>query len=436
MEVRFVKSFKKLSTVLVSLTMLFMTACGSNSTATKEGGSSSASNATNGQVKTVKVWSRDNVAALLKNPVDTFNQNHKDIKIELTSIPANNFSEQFSAALASNNVPDVVTLDLVYAPYYSSLGAFKDITSQFNSLDFKDKLNPNMVKLGNYNGKQYAIPLSADVSALIYNKAHFKEAGLDPEKPPVTWKELQEDAKKLTTKDHYGYVYGAAAPGTLMFTFLPYLWGNGGNLTSDDGKKALLDQKESIEGLKLLTDMTVKDKVVPPGSPTYQGQQAYDAFTSGKASMIVYGNFKVSDLNMHFKDLDYGVALIPKNEGKEHSSFIGGDVIAITASSKYDKEAMEFINYALSKDVQVDYLAKNGTIPVRSDFFDNEYFKKEPKYKVFTDALKVGKTPYSVKHNEILKAFTETQQALNGSKSPDEVFTNESKEIQKLLESK
>lgn len=242
--------------------------------------------------------------------------------------------------------------------------------------------------------------------------------------------------KKLTTKDRFGYTYAAGAPGTLQFTFLPYVWANGGDITSEDGKEALIGSDKAIEALQLLTDLTQKDKVVPPGAPTYMGQNAWDTFTSGKASMIVYGNFKVSDLNLNFPDINYGVALIPKNEGSEHSSYIGGDLIAVSSTTKKVDEAMKFIDFVLGDNVQVEFFAKNGTIPVRKDFFDNKYFQQEPGYQVFTEALKVGKTPYSTKHNEILKVWGTTQEALMGKKSPKDVFKSEQEEIQKLLDSK
>ncbi|TDF88917.1 ABC transporter substrate-binding protein [Paenibacillus piri] len=419
---------RMVSSITVLGLLLTSAACGGPQEPGTSGGS--------GEKKAVEVWVRDNVAKLLETPVKQFNDSHPNIQVKMTSVPAASFSEQFATAVASKNLPDVVSIDLVLAPYFASVGAFKDITASYGQLAYKDQLNANMVNMGKYNGKQYALPLSADVSALIYNKDHFKDAGLDPEKPPVTWKELREYAKKLTTNDRFGFVYSASVPGTLMFTFLPFLWGNGGSITSDDGKQVLIDKPESVEALKFMSDLTNEDKAVPAGSPTYGGQQAYDAFTSGKASMIVYGNFKVSDLNLNFPKINYGVALIPKNEGKQHSSFAGGDLVALTATTKQEKEAWEFVNYLLSKDVQVEFFAKNGTIPVRSDFFDNTYFQKEPRFKVFTEALKVAKTPYSTKHNEILRVWTSTQDALQGKKSAEEVFKNQSVEIKKLVDSK
>jgi multiple sugar transport system substrate-binding protein len=436
------KAFRKfINSLTVMGLVLALAACGgqqasTNSDAGKSAGDGGKTAEKPAKKTVIDVWSRDNVAKLLEAPVKQFNDSNPNTQVKLTSVPAASFSEQFAAAVASNNLPDIVTIDLVLVPYFSSVGAFKDITSSYNSLPYKDQLIGSMVNMGSYNGKQFALPLSADVSALIYNKDHFKEVGLDPEKPPVTWSEFRDYAKKLTVKDRFGFVYSASVPGTLMFTFLPFLWGNGGGITSDDGKQVMVDNPESVEALKFMSDLTNKDKVVPPGSPTYGGQQAYDAFTSGKASMIVYGNFKVSDLNLNFPKINYGVALIPKNEGKQHSSFAGGDLIALSSTTKHEKEAWEFVNFALSNEVQVEYYAKNGTIPVRKEFFDNPYFNKEPRFKVFTEALKLAKTPYSTKHNEILKVWTMSQQALLGEKNAEQVFLNEATEIRKLLGTK
>lgn len=421
--------------LLFSLMSLLMACNSEGNNSSSKSNDLNGSNEKTGEKKVLKVWSRDNVSALLETPVETFNKSNDQVEIELTSVPAEKFSEQFATALSSGNTPDIVTLDLVYAPYFSSIGAFKDITDSYNNLPYKDEFVEEMVTLGNYQDVQYALPLSADVSALIYNKDHFEEAGLDPEQPPVTWDELKEYANKLTTEDKFGYTYAAGAPGTLMFNFLPYIWGNGGDILNADGTEALIGSAESIEALQFMTDLTQEDKVTPAGAPTYQGQNAWDTFTSGKASMIVYGNFKVSDLNLNFSDINYGVALIPKNDGKNHSSFIGGELIALSADSDKEEEAMEFIDYLLSEDVQVEFFAKNGTLPVRESMFDNQYFQEEPRYQVFTEALKVAETPYSTKHNQILNVWETTTQALLGEQSPKDVFQKQEEDIQRILDS-
>jgi len=75
------------------------------------------------------------------------------------------------------------------------------------------------------------------------------------------------------------------------------------------------------------------------------------------------------------------------NEG-DASSFVGGDMIAIPKGSKNAAKAIEFIQWQLTDEAQLNALAKNLILPSRSDLADNEYFKAEPRY--ITTAKAVG----------------------------------------------
>ena len=382
----------------------------------------------------LSMWTREDNEALLRPAVKIFNEKDNNIKIEVRSIPGENFSDAFMAALAADTAPDIVSVDLVLFPYFSSIGAFKNITDQYESLEFKDQFIESMLHLGSRDNSQYGLPFSADVSALIYNKDHFREVGLDPERPPKTWDELIEYSKLLTNNNKYGYVYAGGDAGGHMFTFMPYVWGNGGQVLNEDGTEALLDSEESIEALDLFVDLTRKYQVTPSGVTSYSYTQMQDAFTSENASMLVTGNFVVNAFNNNHPDLDYGVALIPKNDGKSHSSFSGGELIAIPHSSEYENEAWEFMKFAFSEEIQIDTWAKNGVIPVREDFFDNEYFRAEPKYQVFTESLTFSNVPYTTSYNEMYNPILASiQNAINGEISAKEAFETATVEINRII---
>lgn len=384
--------------------------------------------------KTITIWTRS--AILLKGVVEAYNEKVKarGIEFKMVEVPQAQFPDKFSAALASDTAPDVVCIDIVLAPYYSSIGAFKDITPEYQALEFRSKLNPAMLHLGSKDGRVYALPFCADVSALYWNKDLFREAGLDPEKPPQTWSQLIEYASKLTKGDVYGYAFGAGSSPLMMFTFMPYVWGNGGQYLSPDSKKAAINCPEAVEALQFFVDMVNKHKVAPEGCVTYTSQVT-NLFKTGKAAMIVQGNFLIQRLATDAPGLNYGVALIPRNEGKNHSSFAGGELIAVPKQSKNPGEAMEFIRFALSRDVQVDVFARNGNIPVRSDFYDNEYFTKELRYRQFTSALDVAFVPYTTKYNELYNPLgSAIQAALQGSMTPTQAFDQAAKDMQKILD--
>ncbi len=83
--------------------------------------------------------------------------------------------------------------------------------------DFIDKenydvsdLEPNVLAYYSVDGKLWSMPFNTSNPILYYNKDMFKAAGLDPEKPPRTWAEVAEAAKKLTKKEGDKTTFGIA----------------------------------------------------------------------------------------------------------------------------------------------------------------------------------------------------------------------------------
>ena len=265
-------------------------------------------------------------------------------------------------------------------------------------------------------------------------KDHFAEAGLDPEKGPATWDELIEYAQKLTTEDHYGYVFGAGDSGTMMFTFVPYIWCNGGDVMSADGTQSMLDQPEAVEALQLICDLANEYKVCPEGITAYGWTESQDAFLSGKASMIVLGSAAVWSMLTGEYDINAGSCLIPSKDGVTYSSFSGGDSLAMVYDCANPDVAWDFIEYCLSEDVQVEEMAQYGQLPARSDLFDNQYFEANPEFQVMREALAVGEAPYSLKYNEMYVPFLDgVQAAINGVMTAEEAFASAAQNINALL---
>lgn len=205
-------------------------------------------------------------------------------------------------------------------------------------------------------------------------------------------------------------------------------------MLSEDGKTCLLDQPEAVEALQLYDDLTNKYKVTPEGVTTYSWSESQDAFLSGKASMTILGNSQLYTFKTEYPDFDFGVSLIPKKDGKEHSSFGGGDLIAVMEQSKNKEGAWDFVEYALSEEVQVELFAKNGLLPARTDLFDNQYFNEDEKYQVLQQALEVSRASWSEKYNEMNQPVVNaTQSCLMGNQTAEEAFKTAAEEITKIM---
>lgn len=385
--------------------------------------------------KTLTVWTRDSTAAAAISAAEKYNKLQDKVAVEVVQQVNTEIANQFTLSLSANEAPDIISLDCTKVPYFAANGAFTDISDRFEALDYKDQFSEGMIKSGQVDGKTYAVPFSPDVSVLLYNKEHYRDAGLDPENPPKTWEELIEYSQKLTKDGRYGYVYAGAHSGAYMFTFMPYVWNNGGEFLSEDGKTCLLNEEHAIEAIGLLSDMINQYKVTPPSTITYSWSEAQDAFLTGQASQIVLGSAAVYNFVNGSSDMEWGACLVPRGpKGSGYASFSGGDSIGITSQCSDVEAAWDFIEYALSEEVQVEELAKGGCLPARKDFFDNEYFAATPQYGVLKEALEVSKTPYSLKYDEMYTPMLEDmQRCLNQEMTPQEAAADIAARIDAIM---
>ena len=393
-------------------------------------------------VTTIRVWDRQ---VLMETTVKMFNQKMegegKSIRAEFELIPYDQMVSKFMAALAAGNAPDIYSLDLIQYPYFTSINAFRDITEEAKALPYFEELPQQMLKLGMSEDRIYALPSSIDLSCLLWNKDLFKEAGLNPDKPPATWNELVEYGKKLTkdldgdgVTDQWGFALAGASGGAYMFWFLPFLWSNGGAMLSDDGTEVLFNSPQNIEAVQFWKDLVYKHKIAPKSSINWNSGDRYNAFVAGKLAMFLGGNFNILSLEKDAPNLDYDITFIPKSESGQFSSFAGGNLIGITTQSKYREATWEFIKFYTSGENLIEVWAKQGILPIRPSLYENKYFKIRPQYMEFAKFLPVARAPYSAKYNELYDPMQYCmEKALLDQMSAEDAVREAAEEMKKVL---
>ncbi|MFD1716065.1 ABC transporter substrate-binding protein [Amnibacterium flavum] len=412
----------------LAATVVGLSGCSSSGTEAQSGG-------------TISVWARDSQSAFMNTLADEFNKTHQDLKVEVTLVPAADFVQKFGTAAAGGNAPDVASMDLVYAPYFASVGALADITDKVDGLSYKDNMSPGHVAQGQYEGKTYALPFTGDVSVMYYNKDLFAAAGLDPEKAPTTMAEVQADAEAIAAigDGSYGFAFSGACGGCNIFSITPYIWASGGNVLADDGTEALLDSAEVTDTMTMYRELW-EGGAMPELVQSDSGASAGDAFKQGKVGIFNWGDFYISSLTdpAEGAKFDWGLALIPGAEEGQGASFAGGDDIAITAGAKNPEGAWQFLEWVTGNEGQ-QVIADNGVMPVRLDLLDSLYVPKDERYQVFADALAVGQVPYSVIENELFNDpngvwSTMIQEAVFGSGSVADAQAKAQEAAQALLD--
>ena len=387
----------------------------------------------------ISFWVRASDSPFVEPMVKVWNAGHQP-KVKLTVIPNDDFVTKFGTAVAGGAPPDVVAIDLIFVPAFVEAGQMMDITQQAQALPFFKSLSKAHLRLATQAGKSYAVPFSAESSVLLYNKALFKKAGLDPEKPPRDWAELESAAKKITALGQgvKGFYFSGACGGCNVFTFTPYIWASGGDVLSPDGKKATLDTPEVKKALSLYRRMWEAGEM-PSGAKNDNGASFISAFFTGKIGMVGSGAFSIGLLKKEHPEIDFGITYLPGEKGG-WASFAGGDSIGIPAGSKHAKDAWEFIAWCLSEEVQVQQFAKNNSIPIREDLAHNAYLEKDPRFAIATNAQSHGRAPYSDRFNTLINDpngpwLTMIQEAVFG-KGVDVAVANGQKEFTRIIESK
>jgi len=346
-------------------------------------------------------WSRDSDAAFVQPLVKQYDA-EKGVDVSATIIPASQFVAKFATSMAAGAGPDIIASDLVYGPRFASEGLLTDITKEAKALPFFSQLSPSHVRLSTYKGQLYALPFSAEASVLLYNKGLFKQAGLDPNSPPTTWAAVVADAKKITALGNgvKGFYFSGSCAGCMAFTFLPLIWGSGGDVLSADGHTATLTGSTQLKAALELYHSLWADGSVSADAKTDNGANFINMFMTGKIGMQGAGAFTINVLKSQKPDIDFGVSYLPGQNGGT-SSFAGGDIIGIPKGSKNVKAAFDFIAYTLSRKVQEDFYLPHGSLPVRNDIAKSVYDQVDSRYNIGAKAMAEGKTPYSVDYNAL-----------------------------------
>ncbi len=336
------------------------------------------------------MWTRAATQIQSQAFVDAYNKSH-DTKVKLTVIPTDDYQAKVGAAAGSKSLPDLFASDVVFAPNYTAQGLYMDITDRIDGLEFGDKLAQSHIETGTLNGKKYVVPHTMDLSVLFYNKDLYAKAGLDPDKPPTTIQEFDQQARAVNALggDVSGTYFGGNCGGCMVFTGFPWIWGDGGAVLNEDGTKANLASSEAKELYKVYRGLAA-DGVAGAGTADETGATWTAPFPSGKVGVMPMPSTMLGKM-----PANTGVAPIPGLKGGE-STFVGGDAIGISSTSKNADAAWEFLKWTLGDEAQVEVLAKNNDVVARTDLAKNKYSEKDARVVTINEVAAKGKTPFAL----------------------------------------
>ena len=298
-------------------------------------------------------WSPETVA-LLETAAGKYAESNPDVTVPVRAVP---FGDLLTTLRSQGSGADGATIAGIYDLWLPELVRDKLVAPAPEAVaaEVKGAWPAGVVSAASVGETLYGIPNEIDLYALNYNKALFKEAGIDA--PPTTWDEFKAVAEKLTDKDAgrqgFGMINSWAAG--VVHPFASLLVSNGGDLVVD-GKPAL-DSAQAGETFQLYEDL-IKSGVSDPAMATADANTTgpfLDNFVSGKTGMIIMANWWESALKAGMGDrfADIATAPIPvgpSGDTPRSISYSWMTVVNAGAGEAEQKAAWDFLAWLNSPE--------------------------------------------------------------------------------------
>ena len=363
----------------------------------------------------------------LKN-IKRWNDANPGQPIDAKFVPFGQLSQQLIKGIATGDVPDLITIDNPTVASFATQGALEDLTElvKASAVLKPGSYYPGSLATTIWDGKNYAVPGEANTIALYYNADMFRAKGLDPDKPPRSWAELQHAAEVLTDKDKgvFGIAFCAIQSEEGTFQFLPWLQQSGANLNT-------LTSPDAVAALQLWTDFVTKGQASRDVLVKRQFEMT-STWLAGGSAMVISGPWELQ--RMQSVKFDWRVALLPHRDGKDiQASALGGYVWGIPTGAQHKRAAFKVIEF-MSQPAQMETSWTGGRLaPVETLTIEHPAMPEA--YNTFREQMRFAKArgPHPNWPDISGAMQTAIQEAITGRSPPAAALQKASRVINPIL---
>lgn len=305
----------------------------------------------------------------MKALVDTFNSEHENIAVTMTTMQWADYYSRLPSAVTSGNGPDIGIMHLdsvatnaarnVIQPLDDVAGALQLAEADFATVPWQ---------AGIYDGQRFAIPLDVHPLGFYYNKDVMEQAGLDPEAPPTdndSYLAALEDLKAAGVEGHWASPF----PFTGGLTLQALIYQFGGSLFNEEGTQVTWGEAPGVEALTWWVDLAKNGH-----SPANVDQDAdYLALKNGTTAFNWNGIWQINDLKQ--SDISWGVAPLP-NIGGSGGVWAGSHQFVLPRQRSADENKAQASRVFLSWiSEQSQAWAEAGQVPARNSARETAEFE-------------------------------------------------------------
>lgn len=391
------------------------------------------------QTTTIEFWTMSltpNFTDYFEDIIARYEAENPGVKIDWKDIPATTLREQFLAAAAAGDVPDVVNFPSAWTIAMAQRGVLYSVEELFTEEELAVYF-PGILNSTHWNGRVWALPWYVTPDMLFANVEIWERAGLDINNPPRTWDEAIEYARIIQQRTG---VYGFS-PNFLLSDILRR---NGIQLLTEDGQVGF-NTDEAVEVLTKWVNV-YQQGLVPADIATnvrageLEGVQRYQA---GRLGMLITGPQFVSRLAVEAPDIYEKTVALPLPVGKAGTTRAAVQNIAISRQSKNPEAAADFALYVTNAQNQLAFAKLVTIFPSVIEAAEDPFFSAggntpddQARMIAAADLQKIDATPTDLpdagRMGELLDdAMT---QALLGIKTPKQAIEDAARAWEQILQ--
>ena len=340
---------------------------------------------------------------VMNKAIADFQAIHPNVKINQTTVAWGDSANQTLVTLLSGMPLDIVMSNPTRGKVFKEMEVWANL-EEFEDRSFFDQLLGGERFAVSRQGYYDSILLEGSTYGLFYRRDLFEASGLDPDKPPQTWAELVEYAKKLT-KDTDGdgvidqWGLGFPASGWLSPHYCgTFMYQNGNDIAyrDENGKwQSSIAEPSGLEATQFLADLVHKNGVTPKEIVGMDSDQLAVAFAEGDFAMMMNGMWVMGTINDAYPEVYdlYSTAHYPVGPTGKKVSYGAPATLHIPKLSQNKELAWEFMKFFISGSPSYadQYALAASSLNWNESYFNLD-FAKDPKVMPFVEAMDTART--------------------------------------------
>lgn len=349
----------------------------------------------------------------LADLIKKFEEEHPHIRLRAQYVPGGDaIIQRLITAIQSRRAPDIAWVHSDYMQHLVEANAiypmevFINGENGISEEDLAD-IYPPLIQEASWRGDLYSMPMEGTNLALVYNARLFREAGLDPDRPPQTWDELIDYAKRLSIDktgngvfDQIGFfvpILPSSGPlsSWMVWQWYPFLWQAGGYMINEEQTRVMFNEEPGVKALGLWKE--IYDAL---NLRTFS-IDAEATFAAQQTAMMLDGPWSLPRYRQ-MQNLEWRIAPLPAGPYKK-ATVVGGEYLTIFKQSKNPDVAWEFLKWIIKPEIQAYWSMASGYLPIRRSVLDIEeyieFLDRHPGLKAYVLQMEHGQSPRPIDYH-------------------------------------